>query len=303
MDIFRSNTRRRLLATDQARSVQQVVDDEGTLAYTSFGYTHDLRLLPMRVAFNGEPPDLLNGHYPLGLGYRRYSSILMRFTSPDSWSPFASGGLNSYAYCGADPVNHIDPDGHMPLKVNISKLRGVPRLPNSTNRHTLISRNNRKKRYDSAGRLAEETASHSSLIETGAFDRIRHMSITDHGRANPNILDAAHVEMLDAFGRARGTTLQPAARPIAYRNLQGELQLFAGHMTAAEQYFRLRWERSSAAAKSLRKGQADLALLRQKKYEIDHHNADLTTLPYIDEQDLHKGIWRIRDPAAINNQR
>jgi hypothetical protein len=36
----------------------------------------------------------------------------MRFNSPDSWSPFDRGGLNSYAYCAGNPVNWKDPTGH-----------------------------------------------------------------------------------------------------------------------------------------------------------------------------------------------
>ncbi len=34
----------------------------------------------------------------LGNGYRAYSPVLMRFNSPDSWSPFGEGGVNAYAY-------------------------------------------------------------------------------------------------------------------------------------------------------------------------------------------------------------
>lgn len=307
MDIFCSNTRRRLLATDQARSVQQVVDDEGTLAYMPFGYAHDLRLLPMRVAFNGEPPDLLNGHYPLGLGYRRYSFILMRFTSPDSWSPFASGGLNSYVYCGADPINHIDPDGHMPfnkpVRVKKSILRGVPRQPNSTKPNTLVSRKVREQRYARVDNLKIATASHSELENNGAFDQIRNISLTKFGRANPKLLRTAHVDMLDAVGRTYGTSLQPAARPIAIKNSQGELQLFGGHMTATEHFLRRRWESASRGAESQLKSQLELAILRRKNYDLKYYKADLTKLPYIDERDFNNGIWNIRNPAAINNQR
>jgi len=40
--------------------------------------------------------------------------MLMRFLSPDDWSPFAQGGLNCYAYCQGDPVNKSDPTGRTP---------------------------------------------------------------------------------------------------------------------------------------------------------------------------------------------
>jgi hypothetical protein len=48
----------------------------------------------------------------LGNGYRAYNPTLMRFHSPDSWSPFGGGGLNAYTYCVGDPVNFSDPTGH-----------------------------------------------------------------------------------------------------------------------------------------------------------------------------------------------
>jgi RHS repeat-associated protein len=63
--------------------------------------------------FNGERLDQVSRHYHLGNGYRAYSSHLMRFTCPDSMSPFGAGGINPYVYCAGDPVNHADPTGHL----------------------------------------------------------------------------------------------------------------------------------------------------------------------------------------------
>ena len=56
--------------------------------------------------------DAVTCGYPLGNGYRMYLPELMRFNSPDSWSPFGKGGIHPYAYCEADPINHVDPSGH-----------------------------------------------------------------------------------------------------------------------------------------------------------------------------------------------
>ncbi|WP_238539310.1 RHS repeat-associated core domain-containing protein [Pseudomonas sp. GM55] len=65
------------------------------------------------LGFNGERPDSVTGHYLLGNGYRAFNPVLMRFNGPDSLSPFGSGGFNTYAYCAGDPINRIDPDGHV----------------------------------------------------------------------------------------------------------------------------------------------------------------------------------------------
>lgn len=67
-------------------------------------------LLP---GYNGERSDPLSGVYHLGNGYRAYNPVLMRFTCPDALSPFGAGGINPYAYCAGDPVNHADPTGHL----------------------------------------------------------------------------------------------------------------------------------------------------------------------------------------------
>lgn len=63
--------------------------------------------------FNGERVDPVSGTYHLGNGYRAYNPVLMRFNCPDSLSPFGAGGINPYAYCAGDPINHTDPSGHI----------------------------------------------------------------------------------------------------------------------------------------------------------------------------------------------
>jgi RHS repeat-associated protein len=106
-----------LLATDQQRSVLNVLDASKlqSLVYTPYGHRHAENGLLSLLGFNGERPDPVTGHYLLGNGYRAFNPVLMRFNSPDSWSPFGKGGINAYAYCGADPRNRMDPSGHVPI--------------------------------------------------------------------------------------------------------------------------------------------------------------------------------------------
>jgi RHS repeat-associated protein len=102
-----------LLATDQQRSVLQLVDSRESVQqiYAPYGHRHTETGLGSLPGFNGEALDPLTGHYLLGNGRRAFNPVLMRFNSPDTLSPFDQGGLNAYAYCQGDPVNFRDPTG------------------------------------------------------------------------------------------------------------------------------------------------------------------------------------------------
>ncbi|QCI12627.1 RHS repeat-associated core domain-containing protein [Pseudomonas putida] len=81
-------------------------------AYSTFGYFNSARQRSL-LGFNGQARDSATNADLLGNGRRAYSSVLMRFISPDDQSPFGLGGINTYAYCGGDPINHTDPTGHV----------------------------------------------------------------------------------------------------------------------------------------------------------------------------------------------
>jgi RHS repeat-associated protein len=108
-----------LLATDQQRSVLNALDASGPnpFAYSPYGHRPPANGLLSLLGFNGERPDPVTGHYHLGNGYRQFNPVLMRFNSPDSWSPFGKGGLNAYGYCSGDPVNQNDPTGHIKVPI------------------------------------------------------------------------------------------------------------------------------------------------------------------------------------------
>lgn len=80
-------------------------------SYTPYGF--DATQPIGGLGFNGQPHDRVTGCHLLGAGYRAFSPVLMRFNSPDSWSPFGKGGWSSYAYVSCDPINYVDPTGHV----------------------------------------------------------------------------------------------------------------------------------------------------------------------------------------------
>jgi RHS repeat-associated protein len=109
----RDGSRLTLTAGDHHNSLLWSRDTGGQEAelsgWTPYGSGQAADGLP---GFNGEQADPVSGTYHLGNGYRAYSPVLMRFTCPDSLSPFGGGGINPYAYCAGDPVNITDPSGH-----------------------------------------------------------------------------------------------------------------------------------------------------------------------------------------------
>ncbi|MHC8316840.1 RHS repeat-associated core domain-containing protein [Pseudomonas sp. LB3P31] len=117
-----------LLATDNSHSViGEILDGKhNPIAYTAYGEQSAPQKDKARLGFNGQLREAKIGWYLLGNGYRAYNPQIMRFHSPDSWSPFGGGGLNAYMYCIGDPVNRSDPTGHwvFPTLGGISSLFG-----------------------------------------------------------------------------------------------------------------------------------------------------------------------------------
>ncbi|WP_371263055.1 RHS repeat-associated core domain-containing protein [Pseudomonas sp. NBRC 111124] len=89
--------------------------------YACYGFSVLTDECSSLLGFNGERKEPWGSCYALGSGYRLYSAVLMRFQSPDSYSPFGVGGINTYAYCADDPVNHKDPTGHMFTNMTIGR--------------------------------------------------------------------------------------------------------------------------------------------------------------------------------------
>ena len=136
------NQRVILLATDSSQSIigENVEGKVNTIGYSAYGEQSAQQEVASALGFNGQLREAKLGWYLLGNGYRAYNTRLMRFHSPDSWSPFGGGGLNAYMYCVGDPVNRVDPTGHNPwlaFALAVDDAKALFRLPNSRSGATL----------------------------------------------------------------------------------------------------------------------------------------------------------------------
>lgn len=153
-----------LLTTDQSFSVLR--SDSSTLslsiAYSAFGF-HALDGATLASRFNGQVLERIAQGYLLGNGYRSYNPALQRFTCPDSMSPFGEGGLNGYVYCDSDPVNRIDPSGHVPYLGKLFRWLSKKLRPRSRGKVSVTKTSN----------VVQSTASTSAIQHGGAAGKSR----------------------------------------------------------------------------------------------------------------------------------
>lgn len=107
-----------LLTTDDKGSVLSVqeTDEKEPHTYSAYGHAPGSPSLRTLLGYNGEATISVRDSYALGNGYRSFNTVLMRFESPDSLSPFGKGGINPYSYCDCDPINNTDPSGHLTFR-------------------------------------------------------------------------------------------------------------------------------------------------------------------------------------------
>jgi RHS repeat-associated protein len=203
----------RLLVTDQQRSVLNVLNATrlNPLAYAPYGHRPAENGPLSLLGFNGERPDPVTGCYLLGNGYRAFNPVLMRFNSPDSWSPFGEGGLNGYAYCVGDPVNESDRTGHMVNPNNFTKsLRSTTSLstrPLSTRPQGSIS---------NIRRVSDEMAIYDDIYKGKP-----RLNIDAHGIDTPTFKStrvSLNGELLDAKGLL--SEVEKHVNPKEYSNVR-----------------------------------------------------------------------------------
>ncbi|VVO33408.1 RHS repeat-associated core domain-containing protein [Pseudomonas fluorescens] len=183
-----------LLATDQQRSVLSVLDatQPHPLAYTPYGHRPMENGLLSLLGFNGERPDPVTGHYHLGSGYRQYNPVLMRFNSPDSWSPFGEGGVNAFSYCAGEPVLGSDPSGHSHLFRSLWKgIKNIfGRTPKKFRNPTTVAAPISASQHTSDAKYEANLAKFTSEFPgTSQPGRKNSLDLTTHPQKHPNLIN------------------------------------------------------------------------------------------------------------------
>ncbi|MBD1555208.1 RHS repeat-associated core domain-containing protein [Pseudomonas typographi] len=128
------NNKASLLASNISGTIIQLAHHEQR-NYMPFGYFNNRGT---HLGLNGDWFEHEFEGYLLGIGHRAFIPNLMRFTTADSQSPFRSGGINSYVYCLADPINLADHEG----RSAISLFKGIGNIFGRKSSSTLQLQNN-----------------------------------------------------------------------------------------------------------------------------------------------------------------
>ncbi|MFA7901862.1 RHS repeat-associated core domain-containing protein [Pseudomonas aeruginosa] len=213
-----------LLAVDDNGSVLKGLtgsSEDAAPRFTAYGHGAWYPSACTLAGFKGERLDPLTRGYLLGNGYRLHAPTLMRFGAPDSLSPFYEGGLNAYAYCGCDPINHEDPSGHaFGFK---TRTRGY-----RTSFNTALRRRPAV-RIDIPGKLA----SHAELLINKVLDNLPSSALENLSKASPAlepIIAKRSSKNLDVFMQtSKFEGLQPAIEnpPLGVRQKEASERLQA----------------------------------------------------------------------------
>ncbi|WP_224788108.1 RHS repeat-associated core domain-containing protein, partial [Pseudomonas fluorescens] len=205
---------------DRQRSVLSLLNANPPcpLAYAPYGHRPLGNGLLSLLGFNGERADPMTGHYLLGNGYRAFNPVLMRFNSPDRWSPFGSGGLNACAYCSGDAVNFQDPSGHSLLSALTTLASSAKpyfktsRQPNTWNLpNYLTPKNMSQELIESVNRNQPST----KRILTSADNALNHAKLLKYNGKEVQLLTTSK-NKLDIYQSNPKETIEKFQAEISY---------------------------------------------------------------------------------------
>lgn len=311
-----------LTVTDRSASVL-LSTALSSVSYGPFGFTPDTR--GSKLAYTGELIDSLTQTYLLGNGYRRYNPVLHRFICPDHWSPFGAGGINSYIYCGADPINNSDPTGHARVKlvpprqivgassrrmfspVTVAEMMGKSphqlKWANSLKTAKQAKGSNRAKRIHNSTPAYKRTIAQRNTIsqleiETKGYAALdKNLLSSIYRDAGPDTISRTHsniqhTSINSAFG-IKSLLTNDLSTPYKIIKTDGTEALFSGQFTAAYYHYRTNYVMGAGGAY---RRQADIAELQQMAYESKYLSTPISTISsYLNESDLKQGIWTVRN--------
>lgn len=308
-----------LLITNNTRSILKS-SNSYPLAYMPFGYCHALPSHGLSPAFNGETFELPTCHYQLGNGYRIYNTVICRFHIPDSWSPFGAGGLNTYVYCGGDPINNTDSSGHGRVSINhpkavltkiaggipthLSRQIGMPHLNRAAPRNPAAAKRQQKyidTRTNRNNSSAEAVSTYYTANPQPRFDTIEglNLSVLDSSNLNDmETLTSNAKRIFSYYGRGKG--MQPTDTAYGYITDSNRIQLTSAQfdITIRHYEFKLSQQGLNSNKSSNFKDKLYQALVNKQAYLIKQTVtpptwADITVF---DPMELIKGVTGIRKP-------
>jgi len=218
-----NTTATRPLGVDQQGSIVRLqgAASSASIAYAAYGH-HPLEADASLLSFTGQKREPVTGYYLLGNGHRAYSPSLRKFLSPDSLSPFGSGGLNAYAYCLNDPINLTDPTGKTPWALMFMRKHVQPKIQVAKKSVDLASKalvaNPTSQGSPKLGRVVISELANKQVASTPFTQKLVtvNKNLVSHNDAT---LTVEHAGIY---------------RDIATQNLSGQLSNTSAHLKAAD---------------------------------------------------------------------
>lgn len=175
-NINESSKEIKLLASNENGTVLAELDEQSSnsLTYSAYGHYFNQEDSSFLLRFNAELFNSILLGYALGNGNRIFSPLRMRFNSPDDYSPFEEGGLNSYAYCFCDPVNFIDPSGNNPIRSFFKGIANTLGLRTKGATKTQTRTSDRRRSLQSAEYRPTENETGGSTVSLPEYSMLPH---------------------------------------------------------------------------------------------------------------------------------
>jgi RHS repeat-associated protein len=272
-----------MLVVDQKNTLMREVGKGpvNSVAYTAYGHPSAEQSVRAHLGYNGEFSEPQTGWQLLGNGYRAYNSNLMKFHSPDSFSPFGEGGVNAYAYCEGEPILNSDPDGHSMVGNFLRRFR--PTIKQANEKHVPMDFLENSKFGEASVRKIKAKDVHR-LNKVVKLREIQHKKLNSDINADPR----NHIVM-----EREDFTKQSIAKLNSSRNKIENAQ--RSHQWAKEHVGKLGITRESSS--QLKDMAADYDAHIRIQNRLAQKRYDARMQQYM-EQEIRERAMNVRDPKV-----